>query len=367
MHDASAQERRARAIVPGSADVVFVPVESPQLALLISPLTAVNYTGALAIWLTLGGALYALACAALWRDAGSLHPYARLVTVACVAFPGLLTAMLHGQTAWLSLACVVAALAAFRRSRRFAAGFALGLLVFKPHWAAAAAVVFAFAAEWTVVAGIVAGAFVETAATGMLAGWPVMGDYARVLVNLPRVAGLLEPRLGDSLRGYVQLLVPSPALSIAIFCLAATAVAAMAAAIWRSSSASIDLRLSSAVIAMMLTINPHVNAYDLLLLAPVCLMLANWCVEQAGNGNAGIRMMPALVAVLFVSPVTWAACRTSSGCSARPARCAPSSCSSTCSTAESRSGCSGTRATRPRPSARRSIYRRAACSGSPAT
>jgi hypothetical protein len=301
LYDASAQERRARATVPGSADVVFVPVESPQLALLISPLTAVSYTGALAIWLTLGAALYALACAALWRDAGSLHPYARLVMVACVAFPGLLTAILHGQTAWLSLACVVAALAALRRSRRFAAGLALGLLVFKPHWAAAAAVVFVFAAEWRVVAGIVAGAFVETVVTGTIAGWLVMASYARVLVNLPSVAGLLEPRLGDSLRGYVQLLVSSPAFSIAIFCVAATAAAVIAAAIWRSS-VSIDLRLSSAVIAMML-INPHVNAYDLLLLAPVCLMLANWCVEQAGNGNAGICMMPALVAILFVSPV----------------------------------------------------------------
>jgi hypothetical protein len=322
LYDARAQYVRAHAIAPASRDVVFVPVESPQLALWFAPLTVFGYTTALALWLAFGALLYAVCCALLWHDARALrgHPY--VVAAMCVAFPGFLGAVLHGQTAWLSLACVVIALGLLRRGRHFAAGVALGLLVFKPHWAVAAGVLFVCAGEWDVVMGIAGAAAAELTLTYARVGAAVMLAYARVLRELPKTAVLLEPRPGDSLRGYFQAIVPSAPAALALYAAAALVTIIMTVRIWRSRL-PIDLRLASIVIALIL-VNPHVNSYDLLLLAPVCVLLANWTVGglssscgddepgppsplrgygEAGANRCGIHTMPWLLAPLYIAPI----------------------------------------------------------------
>ena len=306
LYDAGAQYERARAIAPASTEVVFVPVESPQLALLFAPLTAWSYSTALMAWLTIGVVLYVGCCWLLWRDATALHPYRATFVAACAAFPGMFGAVLHGQTAWLSLACVVAALVALRRERRFAAGMALGLLVFKPHWALVAGGLFLCVGEWRIVAGVTASAAAQVALTWAAVGSSVMRTYAGVLVSLPRIATLLEPKPGDSLRGYFQAVFGSASVALGAFVVAALAIVWLATRIWKSG-ASIDLRLSAMVVALIL-VNPHVNAYDLLLLAPVCALLGNWIVEN-GAGQAatpvepGVALMPHLATLLFVAPL----------------------------------------------------------------
>ena len=313
LYDAQAQLARAQAIASGSRDVVFVPVESPQLALLFAPLAALGYTTALFVWLAIGALLYAACCALLWRDARALHPHRYIVVAACAAFPGFLTAVLHGQTAWLSLACIVVALAALRRRHTFVAGLALGLFVFKPHWALVAGGLFFLAGEWRVVAGCAAAAIAQVAVTYAAVGSSVMLAYGRVLRSLPEVAGLLEPRPGDSLRGYVQAFVASPSVAFALYAAAALTAIALTIRIWRSQ-APLDLRLASMVIATIL-VTPHVNAYDLLLLAPVCMLLANWCalplplrgLDETRASTQGIHAMPWLLALLFIAPILGAA------------------------------------------------------------
>src|SRR4030081_1855706 len=52
LFDGDAHEIRARAIGPGSADVVYVPVESPQIAMAFAPLASQRYPTALALWLS---------------------------------------------------------------------------------------------------------------------------------------------------------------------------------------------------------------------------------------------------------------------------------------------------------------------------
>jgi hypothetical protein len=307
LYDAGAQYDRARALAPDSSEVIFVPVESPQLALLFAPLTAWSYTAALMAWLAIGGMLYVMSCCLLWRDVTALHPYPKVFVAACAAFPGMFTAVLHGQTAWLSLLCVVAALAALRRERRFAAGLALGLLVFKPHWALVAGGLFLCAGEWRVVAGIAASAAAQVGLTWAAVGSSLMRTYAGVLITLPRIAALLEPKPGDSLRGYFQAVFATAPVSLAAFVAAALASVWLATRIWRSGG-SLDLRLAAMVVALILA-NPHVNAYDLLLLAPVCALLGNWIVENgAGVPTAtpvesGVALMPRLAVLLFVAPL----------------------------------------------------------------
>jgi hypothetical protein len=305
LFDANAQYARARVIAPGSHELLFVPVESPQLALLFAPLTTFGYTSALAIWLVLGVTIYIACCVLVWRDATALHAHRDIFIGACAACPGLFSAVLHGQTAWLSLACVVGALVAFRRSNTFTAGLSLGLLVFKPHWALAAVLVCACAREWRALAGAIVSALAETLLTAALVGGNVMLAYARVLRDLPVVAGLLEPRHSDSLRGFVQLFVPSPSMALVLYAAAALVTLLILARIPRADAA-MDLRLASLVLAMVL-VSPHVNVYDLLLLAPVCVMLANWCADRAGKTGSGsddrAAWLPRLTVVLFLAPI----------------------------------------------------------------
>jgi glycosyl transferase family 87 len=300
LYDARTEAARTQAIAPTSRETLYLPIESPQMAIAFAPLAAFSYTTALTIWLALGALLYAGACALLWRDCQALRAQRAVVVAACAAFPGFFAAVLHGQTSWVSLLCVVAALAALRRGHRLAAGVALGLLVFKPHWALAAGAVFFFAGEWRVVAGIAGAAIAQTTLAYAVVGPAVMQAYWRTLRALPAIADLLEPTPGDSLRGYFQAIVPSPAAAVALYAAASLAAMVWTARFWRSD-AHPDLRLASVVIAMIL-VSPHVNAYDLLLLAPVFFLVANWLVAH-GDAGARARAMPPLLALLFLAPM----------------------------------------------------------------
>ncbi len=311
LYDPAPQYQRAQAIAPASSEVVFVPVESPQLAVLFAPMTAWGYTTALAIWLTIGVLLYAACCVSMWRAAPALHPFPAVFFAACAAFPGFFSAVLHGQTAWLSLACVTAAMVALRSGRNFAAGLALGLLVFKPALGGRCRPALPLRRRMARGGGR---GDVRDRAAGNRMGLRRIGGDATLCGGISqactRIATLLEPRPGDSLRGYFQALALSPAFALGLFAASALAIVWTTVRIWRSE-APIDLRLASIVLALIL-INPHVNTYDLLLLAPVCVLTMNWYAgsrvgvggELPGQlGEAGPAMMRLLVMLLFVSPL----------------------------------------------------------------
>jgi hypothetical protein len=280
LFDVQAHYARGQAAVPGSAEL-YIPVESPQIALVFAPLAAHRYTVALALWLAVVFAMYASACVLIWRDCTPLHAHRDIVVALCAAFPGLYSEVLHGQMAGFALAAVAIALYALRREWRFAAGLALGSLVFKPHWVVAAGAVFFFAREWRVVAGVVVAAVAQVALTYLVLGASVMSAYYRVLRAIPRMADLLEPEPGHSLRGLFKVLVPFEPAAFLLYGAAAFVTLLIAASVWRSNAA-IEIRLSAIVLAMIL-ISPHVNAYDLILLAPVFFLLPTWLMLTPGD------------------------------------------------------------------------------------
>jgi hypothetical protein len=299
LYDARAQYERASIVAPTSADIVFIPIESPQTAVFFAPLAAHRYLVALAVWLAIIIILYAGSCWMMWRDSPALWSHRHLVLAACAACPGLFTTVLHGQLSVLALACVTIALFALRRGRKLTAGLALGLLVFKPHWVVAAAAVFVVAQEWRVVAGVVLGAVAQLAATFAVVGAPVMIAYARALRSLPRIASLLEPRPGNSLRGFFTWLVPSEAASFALYAVAVLAAVIVASRIWRGR-APLEIRYAAVVLALVL-ISPHVEAYDLVLLVPAYFLLANWLARSVDvKQRAAIT---ALLCVSFIAPM----------------------------------------------------------------
>jgi hypothetical protein len=299
LYDVRIQSARTQALAPESTETLYLPIESPQMAIGFAPFARFEYTDALMLWVLTTILLYAASCLVVWNEAPALGAYRNTALWTAAACPAFYSAVLFGQTSCMSLACVVAAIVLLRRGHGLGAGFALGSLVFKPHWAAAAGLVFAVAREWRVVTGIVVGAAGQLAVTLAAVGFAVMSAYLRALATLPATAELLEPRPSDSLKGFFGVLVPHQPTAMILYAAAAAAVLVMAAAVWRSR-ARFELRCSAALMALVL-INPHVGAYDLVLLTPVYFFLAAghaWSFDD--RRDAGLAT---LLALSFVAPM----------------------------------------------------------------
>jgi hypothetical protein len=88
-------------------------------------------------------------------------------------------------------------------------------------------------------------------------------------------------------------------MALLLYAAAALVTLLILARIWRLG-APLDLRLAVLMIALVL-VSPHVNAYDLLLLAPVSAMLAQSCLESGDDD--GPRWLPRMAVVLFLVPM----------------------------------------------------------------
>ena len=290
---------RAQAIAPGSRDTLYTPIQSPQTSLAFFPISGFSYPIAVTIWIAVIMFLYAASCVLTWRYCTALHRY-RYETIACaVAFPGLFSTVLHGQTSVVALLAVAVALFALRHGWPFVAGLAIGCLAFKPHWLLAAGAVFVAVQEWRVVAGAVTGAAGQFGITYLLVGSGVMSAYWRTLRAVQRFGDLLEPYPGDSLRSFFKVFVPFEKAALVAYLLVAAATLYVAMRIWRSR-ASFELRSSGVVLATLL-ISPHAFPYDLILLAPVFFLLANWLAEHPSQPPS--RAISLTLSALFVAPL----------------------------------------------------------------
>lgn len=299
LYDVQALYTRSQATIPGSRDTLYMPIQSPQTSLVFSPLAGLSYGVAVTIWIALILLLYAASCAITWRHSKALHKY-RYETVACaIAFPGLYSTVLNGQTSIVALLAVATALLALRNEWSFAAGLALGCLAFKPHWLLAAGAVFFVAREWRVVAGAAIGAAGQVGVTALLVGPAVMNAYWQTLLAIQRIGDLLEPFPGDSLRSFFKVFVPWPAVALVAYVVAAAAVLWVAGRIWRSS-ASFEIRASSLIVAMLL-ISPHALPYDLILLSPVYFLLATWVADEPSRPLPGAIVLT--LGAMFLAPL----------------------------------------------------------------
>jgi alpha-1,2-mannosyltransferase len=300
LYDHETLQAAIRTAVPEARETVYVPMQSPQLLLLLTPLAALPYTTALTAWVLVIIGLYAATCSMLWSRCRNLHGYRREAIACMVAFPGLYATVIHGQPSVFAPLAIAIALIALERRRKFQAGIALGCLVFKPHWAVAAGLVFLVAREWKVVAGIGLSALVQFGAALLVVGPRLFLTYVATLQSIGKLGDVLEPRPGYALRSFFSVFVPSQPAAFACYAIAAVLVVVVAARIWRTT-ASFDVRASALVIAMVL-VNPHVFEYDLIVLTPVFFLIANAIAGEVGTGltDAGWSWV---VAALFVSPV----------------------------------------------------------------
>jgi hypothetical protein len=305
LYNMSAQTALLGTLVPAAAGSLYVPLYGPQVSLLFSPLARLPYPRALLVWLLLNLAIYALCCRAVWKQCSKLQRSAGTVCILGVAFPGLFHLLAWGQTSGLALACFTLAFLALRAGRPVAAGLAMGCLMFKPQLGLAAALVFVLAGEWGILLGASIAALAQLGLGWLVYGSEVMQNYFQALLHVRDVLPLLEPRPYQmhSLRAFWSLLVPWPQVAWALYGLSAAAVLALMVGCW-SSRRPLELRFSALLLASVL-VAPHLTVYDLVILAPAFLLLANETAGSRRGAAKAVRFLLYLCYPLFLlGPLT---------------------------------------------------------------
>jgi len=304
LYDWDAFATRLPALVPGIGDLLYLPVYPPQLALALSPLAALPYLQALAIWTLLSVMFYACAVWAGLRALPALRPY-RLETWAfALGFTPFVQLLAHGQVTTLAMPLLVAALAAFQAGRPVLVGIAFGSLVFKPQLGAFAVAALLLWPSWRLLAGLAVGAGLQLALVAATLGPALLWDYYGVIQRLAVSAGAFEPKIWamHSLRGFFELLIGRTPLATASWLLSAGAVVWLARRAWRrQGSPAVKYAL---ICVLGLLLNPHLYVYDLVLMAVPLACLAAWLIGQRGQRDLRVQWLTyALVWLPLLGPL----------------------------------------------------------------
>ena len=282
LYDIYAQVELEAEKVPAAGGLVYAPFYGPQVALLLSPLAALPYGEALLAWLLINAVLYATCCWLVWRKCAALQNDPRTVVLCALAFPAFFHLLMWGQTSGLALACFTLTFLALQRHNNFAAGLAFGLLFFKPQLGLGGFLIFLLAGEWRILAGASITAVSQLVIAWACFGSGVVSDYFRHLLHAPFQLGLLEPKLYQlhSLAGFWQPLCRWPRIAGAGYLLSTVVVVALAFRAWQGAR-SLEVRFAALLLASVL-VAPHLTIYDLVILAPAFLLLANWLAREYG-------------------------------------------------------------------------------------
>ncbi len=288
------------AIVGHPTRVRLPNLYGPQVGLFFVPLTRFSFPNAARIWAGVGLLVFAVCIYLIWRACPSLRLHSGMVAFCAIAFPPLFHFFVRAQMSALVLACFTAAFLALRADRPWLAGIALGFLVFKPQFLMAIPLVLLLSQAWKPLTGLVMAAGTQLVLTRIYFGSAVMHAYINTLCHVSGVISQLELSLAPiqmhSLRSFWTLLIPWPEVALALYVLTSILVIAMAASVWRSS-APLALRFSALTLAAVL-VNPHLFVYDLLVLAPVLLLLVDWTVT-----NPQPELSPTLHLLLYLAYV----------------------------------------------------------------
>src|SRR5215470_14572076 len=308
LYDMDVQAEIAAERVPAAGHLVFLPLYGPQASLLFAPLARLPYGSALTLWLAGSAVLYGLCCYAIWRTCLSLCAYRGITFILAASYPAFVHLILWGQNSALALGCFTLAYLALCSQKLFWAGLAIGCLAFKPQLAMAAVVIFLCTRQWKALSGISAAAAAQLLVGWLYYGTAVMQDYAFHLFHVTEVYALLEPRpyQTHSLRAFWAALIPWPAVAFALYLVTVTVALAVSVRYWRSSS-PLSLQYSVLLVATVL-ISPHLTVYDLVILVPAFLLIANWAVahKDAPIASAlGVLLYGGYVVPLTVPITQW--------------------------------------------------------------
>jgi len=273
----------------------------PQVALLFAPLARFPFLVAAQVWVALSLLIYFVCVYAIWRCCPNLRPHAKITALTAIAFPPLFHFFVRGQISALVLACFAAAFLALRADRSWLGGVALGFLAFKPQFLVAIPLILLLAQAWKIFGGLAISAAAQFTLTRIYFGHAAMYSYADMLWHTSRWINVAELSLAPiqmhSLRSFWSLLIPWPNGAFSLYVISSIAVVSIAAATWKSSS-PLALRFAALTLAAVL-VNPHLFVYDLLVLAPVLLLVVNWTLSNVQRlSSAPVLLLSYLAFVL---------------------------------------------------------------------
>lgn len=303
LYDESVIASEMQSIVPQPTRVRLATVYGPQVALLFLPLARFAFPVAGCIWATVTVVIYVLCIYVLWQCCPNLRAYPGLVALAAAAFPPLFHSFVRGQVSALLATCFTATFLALRSRRDRLAGAALGLLIFKPQFLVAIPLILLLSGAWQMLAGLTISALGQFAFAWICFGSGVMHAYFDKLWHISHWISTVElakaPVQMHSLRSFWTLILPWPQAAIVFYVLSSLAIITLAVWSWRSSG-PLALRFSALILAAVL-VNPHLFIYDLLVLAPVILLLVDWTLDRVNHSSAAWLQL--LLYLAFVLPL----------------------------------------------------------------
>jgi glycosyl transferase family 87 len=303
LYDPEVTAHAMQSIIRQPSRILLPNLYGPQVGLFFKPLARFSFPAAARIWVATSLLVFFGSVYLVWRSCPALRPLARMVALCALAFPPLFHFFVRGQVSALVLACFTAAYVFFRAERAWLAGVALGLLACKPQFLVAIPLVLLLAHAWKAFAGIVVSGGAQLVFTRIYFGSAVMHAYFDTLGHTSRMIGAAELSLAPiqmhSLRSFWSLLMPWPEVALALYALSSIVIIVMAALAWKSS-APLALRFSALTLAAIL-VNPHLFVYDLLVLAPALILLADWILTNPQHHSSGILRV--LVYFSFILPL----------------------------------------------------------------
>ena len=282
-------------------NLVLPNLYGPQVGLFFVPLTRFSFPVAARIWVTASLLTFFACIYRIWKTCPALKPHFAIVAIAALAFPPLFHFFVRAQLSALVLACFTAAFLSFRADRHCLAGIALGFLIFKPQFLVAIPLVLLLSQAWKPLASLIISSGAQLAFARIYFGPAVMHSYFDTLWHMSRLIDASELSLAPiqmhSLRSFWTLLIPSTPIALALYILCSIMTVILAAAVWKSS-APLSLRFSALTLAAVL-VSPHLFVYDLLVLAPAILLLADWTLTNPHHPHsAALRLLTYLAFIL---------------------------------------------------------------------
>jgi hypothetical protein len=282
LYDMKAQAALAAQRLPEAAGIQYLPLYPPQVSIWFAPLAHLSYGWALLLWWGCSALVFGICCYSVWRTCPNLRNQGGTVALLGVAFPAFFHLIAWGQTSAAALACFTLMFLLLRDRREFLVGLVLGCLIFKPQLGLAAAILFVLIGAWKTLLGAALSAAGQLSLGVLYYGIEPVRHWIRILWNVRTVMPLLEPKLYQthSLRTFWSMLVPWPGLSLVLYIVSAAAVLGLTITCWRQSHVvPLPLRYSALLFASVL-VAPHLTVYDLVILAPAFILLADWLVSQ---------------------------------------------------------------------------------------
>jgi hypothetical protein len=287
LYDMNAQAQLAAQRVPDAAGIRYLPLYPPQVSILFAPFVGLSYGWGLALWWSFSCLIYGACCYSIWRACPNLRSHGLTVALIASAYPAFFHLIAWGQTSAIALACFTIMFFLLRGRRDFLAGITLGCLIFKPQLGLAAAIVFVAIGAWKIVAGAVLSSAAQLSAGVLYYGVEPFREWLRMMGNVRTLLPYLEPRAYQThcLRTFWSMIVPWDHVALALYVLSAGLTLGLTIMLWkRRDSISLASPFSALLLATVL-VAPHLTVYDLVILAPALLLIADRLLQQPRPDN----------------------------------------------------------------------------------